>query len=42
MTMHNPLHPGGIVRRQCLESLDLSVTAAASHLGFPGNPCPNS
>ena len=33
MAMHNPPHPGGIVRRQCLEPLGLSVTAAASHLG---------
>ena len=34
MAMHNPPHPGGIVRRQCLEPLGLSVTAAASHLGI--------
>ena len=33
MPMHNHSHPGGIVRRQCLEPLNLSVTAAASHLG---------
>ena len=33
MPMHNPPHPGGIVRRQCLDPLGLSVTAAASHLG---------
>ena len=33
MAMHNPPHPGGIVRRQCLKPLNLSVTAAASHLG---------
>lgn len=33
MPMHNPPHPGGIVRRQCLAPLELSVTAAASHLG---------
>ena len=33
MAMHNPPHPGAIVRRQCLEPLSLSVTAAASHLG---------
>ena len=31
--MHNPPHPGGIVRRQCLEPLDLSVTEAAKGLG---------
>ena len=33
MAMHNPPHPGGIVRRQCLEPLDLSVTEAARGLG---------
>ncbi len=33
MAMHNPPHPGGIVRRQCLEPLALSVTQAAIHLG---------
>lgn len=31
--MHNPPHPGEIVRDQCLEPLGLSVTAAASGLG---------
>ena len=34
MAMHNPPHPGGIVRRQCLEPLGLSVTGAAVHLGI--------
>ena len=29
MAMQNPLHPGGIVKRQCLEPLGLSVTRAA-------------
>ena len=33
MTMHNPPHPGGIVKRQCLEPLGLSVTRAARGLG---------
>jgi addiction module HigA family antidote len=33
MPMHNPPHPGGIVRRQCLEPLGLSVTEAAQGLG---------
>ena len=33
MTMSNPPHPGGIVRRQCLEPLGLSVTRAAKGLG---------
>jgi len=31
--MHEPPHPGGIVRRQCLEPLHLSVTEAAKGLG---------
>ena len=33
MTMSNPPHPGGVVRRQCLEPLGLSVTRAAKGLG---------
>ena len=33
MSMHNPPHPGGIIRRQCLEPLGLSVTRAARGLG---------
>jgi addiction module HigA family antidote len=33
MPMSNPPHPGGIVRRQCLEPLGLSVTRAAKGLG---------
>ena len=33
MPMHNPPHPGGIVRRQCLEPLGLSATGAARGLG---------
>lgn len=33
MPMHSPPHPGGIVRRQCLEPLGLSVTEAAKGLG---------
>ena len=33
MAMHNPPHPGGIVRRQCLQPLGLSVTRAAQGLG---------
>jgi len=31
--MKNPPHPGRIVRQECLEPLDLSVTAAAKGLG---------
>jgi addiction module HigA family antidote len=30
--MRNPPHPGGVVRRQCLEPLGLSVTEAAKAL----------
>ena len=33
MPMHDPPHPGGIVRRQCLEPLGLTVTRAAEGLG---------
>jgi len=28
-----PTHPGGFVKRQCLEPLGLTVTAAAKHIG---------
>ena len=31
--MHNPPHPGGIVKRQCLEPLGLTVTRASQGLG---------
>lgn len=31
--MHNPPHPGEIIRDQCLEPLGLSVTDAAKGLG---------
>src|SRR5208283_3344752 len=33
MPMKNPLHPGRIVRHDCLEPLGLSVTTAAKVLG---------
>ena len=33
MQMHNPPHPGEVVRALCLEPLDLSVTRAAEGLG---------
>ena len=33
MLMHNPPHPGEIIRELCLEPLDLSVTEAARALG---------
>jgi antitoxin HigA-1 len=33
MPMKNPPHPGGIVLRQCIEPLGLSITDAAAALG---------
>ena len=33
MSMNNPPHPGGIVKRQCLEPMGLTVTRAAQGLG---------
>ena len=33
MVMKNPVHPGAIVREECLDPLGLSVTEAAKHLG---------
>lgn len=33
MLMYNPPHPGEILRKLCLEPLDISVTAAAKGLG---------
>ena len=33
MLMHNPPHPGEILRELCLEPLGVSVTAAAESLG---------
>ena len=34
MPMHNPCHPGEIVKYECLEPLGLSVTRAAEGLGI--------
>ncbi len=34
MEMHDPPHPGEIVREDCLKPLGLSVTAAAKWLGI--------
>jgi addiction module HigA family antidote len=31
--MHNPPHPGEVIRELCLKPLDLTVTDAAKHLG---------
>jgi len=33
MPMHNPPHPGEVIRDACLEPLSLTVTAAADALG---------
>jgi addiction module HigA family antidote len=33
MAMHNPPHPGEIIREDCLKPLGLSVTATAEWLG---------
>ena len=33
MQMHNPPHPGEIIREDCLEPLGLTVTKAAAWLG---------
>ncbi len=33
MTMHNPPHPGEVLRELCLEPLSVSVTEAARALG---------
>ena len=34
MPMHDPCHPGEIVRYECLEPLGLSITRAARGLGI--------
>ena len=33
MAMKNPVHPGAIVREDCLKPLSLSVTEGAKRLG---------
>lgn len=33
MNMHNPPHPGEVVRELCLDPLELTVTEAAKGLG---------
>jgi addiction module HigA family antidote len=33
MAMHDPPHPGEVIRELCLEPLDLTVTEAAKGLG---------
>ena len=37
MLMHNPPLPGAVIRRQCVEPLGLTVTAAAKGLGVSRN-----
>ena len=37
MRMHNPPHPGEVIRELCLEPLGLSVTKAAKALGVSRN-----
>ena len=33
MPMHNPPHPSGVIKRQCLDPLGLSVSRASEGLG---------
>lgn len=33
MAMHDPPHPGGVLRRQWFDPMRISVTSAATHLG---------
>jgi addiction module HigA family antidote len=37
MNMHNPPHPGSILREDTLPSLELSVTEAAKQIGVSRN-----
>jgi addiction module HigA family antidote len=37
MTMKHPPHPGGVVLRQCIEPLGLSITDVAAALGVTRN-----
>lgn len=34
MSMHNPAHPGEILKELVIDPLDLSITEAAFHLGI--------
>ncbi len=38
MPMKNPPHPGGFVRRQCIELLGLTITAAAAARSHAHDP----
>jgi addiction module HigA family antidote len=37
MPMHNPPHPGRIIRQECIEPLGLTVTQGAKALGVSRN-----
>ena len=37
MLMHDPPHPGGVIRRQCLQPPGLTVTEAAKGLAVSRN-----
>jgi addiction module HigA family antidote len=37
MRMHNPPHPGEVIRKLCLEPLGLSITKTAKALGVSRN-----
>ncbi|MGR3317033.1 MAG: HigA family addiction module antitoxin [Candidatus Anammoxibacter sp.] len=37
MSIHNPPHPGEVIRRQCIDALGLTVTEAAIGLGVSRN-----
>jgi antitoxin HigA-1 len=37
MPMKNPPHPGGVVLRECIEPLGLTITQAAEALGVTRN-----
>lgn len=38
--MHNPPHPGQIIREKCIEPLGLTITAAAKGLGVTRKALP--
>lgn len=40
MKMHNPPHPGEVLRKLCLEPMNLTVTAAARSLGVSRKTLP--
>ena len=41
MRMHNPPHPGEMIKQPCIEPLGLSVTEAAEALGVSCKTLPN-